>query len=1020
MYKCNACDKIFKTPKTLSTHTSKCKIKPILNFVEDDKKDATDEDEYEDEYEDDIKFEYVDEEEDEQEDENEEDDENENENNYKKQNQPPRPKPTNIKEYIPQPPPQRSTKNDEMYKHKEKFDKYIEKLIEEKKQYEKENKYYQKSIKNLIEKIDAQKMIIKNKIYHNTEITKLREEKNKILDELNAQRDLHHKYKEEVKTKTAKKLYDQEMELDRKYITQSSKTTAKLNETIERLQDKIVAQTEDYDALRTRLETIHSEKEDILKRDMDDKENKIRELRMQLEQERYENKQMFLSFKTEKDILKNQFNNEKEKSLAEFANEKNSIINSLNVKYEILEKKMVDTVKSNDNIVSKIRNDYELRINSLQTEMGNVKKYYDNKIKENELAYSAEVEMAHKQVEVALSNKVREYEDKMSGQEMQYCKIIEAQQIDNTNTVKRLNSEIETLKKEVEHQQRFVTECVARKEDEMNNFYNKKLIFAETEYEKSKSNLGREKDGIINDKMREIQRLEETLKKTNDTISEYQFLHNKAKMEIDTLKKQYLIDTNNQKIEYDNMFKEKENKIFEISLQMKDVYNESNSKVKQIKEQYDILEANYRKEKEDNIIKTKELDTYRNKVEIIEQNMSNIGSNYNNEINIKLNEQYNKYYSEINSKQELLKSKEKLISELNEEMSQLKDELSKYRNELTSKINMNNSITDKLKECDMTINSVKLELSYKENDNKNLSTMVAELQKKCSQFDIISFKLKSTEDTLKHEKQVTEDKELKINKLYSELRESQNEISKLSEQCGKLDNFREKYNELKSQVSILENTDKQKSAEIVNLNSQISNHLNDISKLNAEILKHEVSTRELYTSIHEKDVSLREVSQSISEYQNKILILESDSHKMVELEKTLHEKEKIIKELNTKFTSTNLKNSNIVNSIHKELKELRGVLKLTEEQKHRFNDDNIKLSALVDELYVKINTYEKDISELTKKLEDNEKIITIFNTADSKDKQIKDCMEAWRKIKAENHILVQEINILKSKLLEKK
>jgi len=631
---------------------------------------------------------------------------------------------------------------------------------------QKDIKIKESQIDNLI--IEKKKLINKNKL--------LVEEKNKNQEELNIMKNKSQKDYSYINEK-----YQEILEKYKKL--EEEKNNEKLNcDKIQKEKNDLIT---NYKELEQSLKKVNSEKEK-LKENYSSIHKELKE--KNLLNEDYENK--LLNLQNLLDESQNQLKqvqnkyNEKEKEFSVLKN-KNQTVDIKSKEIEnILNKKEQEIYDvKNENII--IKN----KLENKETELSKLK----NQLNKS----SSDIDVLQNKIKI-LNNKIKEKDEEIL-KIIKINKKLETENEKNNNLLKSYKDELDQAKKEISENKENLKNF--QKTDNDNNDLKKQLIQLNlniSELNKKIVEKNNENEKLKNELLTKDIKIEEDKKNLNKINSDY------------ALEKKNIVKLNKRLIENEEQLKINKNLI-----------NNYESKLKEIKSNYQELNEKFEKSNKENEAKIKD-----------------IIANYENEIKNKENIQEN-VISE-NKKNNLI------INELNKSNEQLK----KKNNELNNVIQLKNNEINNIKK-NLEENKVN---KINEKEFQNIFKLNNELTEKNKELE------KKEKENINKLNEY-QNKEMKyLNKLNEYANKEKEYINKINEYITKEKEFNEMRNKINDEKLLLENGQNTINNEIKELeqkkyqiNNEIYNLTLKLSELEQKVKEKKDEYEKLISDINKKN-----------------------------------------------------------------------------------------------------------------------------------------------------------------------
>ena len=388
---------------------------------------------------------------------------------------------------------------------------------------------------------------------------------------------------------------------------------------------------------------------------------------------------------------------------------------------------------------------------------------------------------------------------------------------------------------------------------------------------------------------------------------------------------------------------------------------------------------------------------------------------------------YNKDSNIINEKLDFDNHTNNNINSLN---NQIEQKTIPESNEINIKINMNEF--NKLKN---ELNSLKQKIIYSENEINRLKAIIKEKEqeKKNILKNLNEKEINIKDVNEKYNKILKQNKVLEKNNLSlrKQKEESLNEINKLKEEISKQENKINRFNNVNSDISNLNQILKEKDKQISNNIKEISKLTNDKNLYNIKIIEQKNEINQLKVQIDQnkqREVDLKLKEKSLNKKSSDLDEKENKKNKLIENNKNLTKQneqlEKNISEL--KLKKEKLMNDmklyeeqipaqkNIINNaknLNKQIEDLENKLKKKDEQMKinnlNKNKEIEKIKKENDLLNKNYNDKNKEINDLKIKINQLQKNEIQLNLLQDKEKEISNKMKELEE-KEKNILILNE------------
>jgi len=921
-----------------------------------------------------------------------------------------------------------------------KFRQTVEKLMRDKTKLKSELKKYSNELQRKVgAHQDEQEQQEK---YYNDQLLLLTEERDILTDSLNNVKEEVFNEREKLREDFRVKINNYKEQIDKRYGNNNSKQVKRLENTIEKLQDRLNEQLEDKEKAKDTLEMSFSEREEGFREQMDKKDDMIRTIKDTINAERSEFRRLTSTYQVEKDAFKLRCIQEKEEEIILAITNKNSIIKTL----ESVQKQLRKSIEEAQGVSAKTISD--LKVNHQQALLEK-----DSQRQQLNLEFSTQYQTNKRQLEKKIESMKQDCETQIKEMEKDVSirvKVIEKKGIrDIENVVEEMEEEKKCLSENIKERE----EEIAKKDACISTMgANISTLKADFTYkinsdmkvikEKLQEKFDKEKKEMMSDL---VKFEEESHKYKIQSESDKETLQ-KLRNETNKLKQQFIGNLNQQKKANDQVVKEREERSTTLENLISKTRYECEDKMRLAKLSIDNSNRNMDKLKNDLRIKNDDLDHLQKRLSETENFRKNVENSYEKRIG-ELNVEHDKKMYML--KNDIETEYKALLNNADTALQKEKSMMSSLRTEFTLKINSNLDIVKK---------------EYKEKSNAKCAEYKDQLKKKDDYIANLGssiVRIKQDRELIK--KKVKDEHDVDYKEHQNQLKQKDEHIATMRTSIGKIKadfahkinsdlktakkNIREKYDvdyeEHKKQL-------KEKESYITALNANVIKMKNDfIGRLNAvtkerDDLEKRISKYKVY---EDQTNNTKSVEEELARTRKDFMVKMNnqyieDQTKVDRLEKNISKKTSEVATLKETIEANKIvymqKLSVRVNITPAERIKLKELEELVKQQDLDIKKDNETLTSL-DKTLSTIQTqlrrekennekYKQDLTYKTRELDDIRKHPPRNSALEGKLRKMRDdCLEAMRNQKLQmnkqksdgekmNHKLNVAENVIKEKI----
>lgn len=754
----------------------------------------------------------------------------------------------------------------------------------------------------------------------------------------------------------------------------------------------------------------YNKKNEIIIRDKikDDLESnfKSREHKLLYDIEKYKNETEFIKRQFElknneisklnedSELYIKNYESNREKDIKSILNEKNALIAIIK-----------NTKESYDNIILNLKNENENKINDIESKCQNLLqkqqatsneniKILNKKMEEQKIFYESKLLITNEDIKKAIELEIERSNKAIKDINSQKEKILEAERHSNNLRIESFKKEIDTLKEELNLQNKVSNELVSRKEKELNTSFKITLDELNNDRLKLKSDIESFKKEIEskNEDMNNLKsKLNKTIEDYNNKVKDEDIIKNKLMINkesyLDSLNKLYEENTKN--------IKEKDKHISILDNKLKMIDDEYKNKILYFNNIINDDKVNIKELSKDLERYKSEIASLNVKINNLEETKERLLTNFENNVQERLTKEYEIIKSHVES--EFIKKPpkhiENEIENRNKRIKELENNINTVKEDCKIKVNMLSNEKDNIKiEYDNKLKESKNELNTsKEKYNKSLNTITKDYEdrisihrkdneQKLKEIDDLNLKIYNISNDYNNKLNKLEKVYLENNKLQKdELSTKSKELYTITQDYNKISSeykvylrsYEEKYKDFNNRIQEYVEKDKKMSDEIINLKSNESKFKHEVDKI-------------LFDSNNKLNSLKKIIEDNNRDYTNNTKSLENQ----ISILKDSYEKEKneLLNKVKTSFKDIKDKEDYYINKI----KEFENRENIFADNINNLNDEiNILKQTIIDNKNNYISElngqgppkYRLKIEELEKELDRINKTLTLKDNA---------------------------------------